>query len=177
MYRGQPVLNGLFGVEKSTELADGTRWALRLIMNLIPTNSILQPLVGRVQDLPGMAQYLSIVLEDGQTLRLAQSDMTSAFYLFGMPSGWSRYMAFNVVEDGDGVGLTPGIKYALACRVLPMGWASAVSVMQELSEHLLLDYGIPRERQVTRTRPLPSWLTPMKMMMTSSGCYRLISDW
>ena len=44
-FRGQKILNGLFGVAKSTLLPDG-RPQLRVIMNLIPPNAVMQQLQG-----------------------------------------------------------------------------------------------------------------------------------
>ena len=157
-YRNEKVLNGMFGVAKSATLEDG-RPHLRVIMNLIPSNSILHQLHGRVQELPGITQYQSLVLEDGEFLQLCQNDMTSAFYLFSLPREWMSLLAFNLVVDGSEIQKEHGVKYCLACCVLPMGWTSAVSVMQEVSEHLLNFQGFPSQGQVTRARPLPSWLT------------------
>lgn len=157
-FRGEKVFNGLFGVAKSAKLDDG-RSHLRVIMNLIPSNAVLHQLSGCVQELPSITQYMSLVLEDGESLSLCQSDMTSAFYLFRLPEEWERYLAFNVVVQGSQIGLEPSKKYCLACRVLPMGWSSAVSVMQEVSQILLEKGGADLSLQVSRTRPLPSWLT------------------
>jgi len=157
-YRGTTVLNGMFGVAKSATL-DDSRPHLRVIMNLIPSNSVMEQLTGCVHELPGITQYMSITLGPDETLRLCQSDMTSAFYLFALPPQWRPYLAFNLVVDGADIGRVVGTQYALACGVLPMGWASAVSVMQEASQLLLDRHGLPRDAMVTRTRPLPSWLT------------------
>ncbi len=44
-FRGDVVLNGLFGVPKSSSLEDGSP-ALRLIMNLVPGNSITKQIIG-----------------------------------------------------------------------------------------------------------------------------------
>ena len=60
-YRGQMVLNGLFGVAKSTILPSGLP-TLRVIMNLIPSNGVLCQLRGLVGELPGICQYMSIFL-------------------------------------------------------------------------------------------------------------------
>ena len=47
-YRNTPILNGLFGVAKSS-LVDDQRVVLRLIMNLVPSNSIMRAFVGSVK--------------------------------------------------------------------------------------------------------------------------------
>jgi hypothetical protein len=33
-------------------------------------------------ELPAVTQYLSVMLEEGESLKMCQNDMTSAFYLF-----------------------------------------------------------------------------------------------
>ena len=156
-YRFQKVLNGLFGVAKSSQLEDG-RSVLRVIMNLIPSNASMVQLKGGVKDLPQITQYLSLVLEQGEILQISQADMTAAFYLFGLPMRWMRYLCFNLKFSGAEIGKEKNKEFYLACGVLPMGWASAVSVMQEVSEGLLLHGGLPRNPQIRRTKPLPAWL-------------------
>ena len=168
-YRGQKVLSGLFGVAKSSTLDDG-RPHLRVIMNLIPANAILHQLDGPIRDLPGITQYQSLILEGEERAVLFQSDMTSAFYLFSLPKEWCRFLSFNLVVDGGMIGYGVGTSYCLACSVLPMGWSSAVSVMQEVSSNLLLDQNFPPQGQVTRTKPLPSWLT--EVLSTSKSVSR-----
>ena len=156
-YRFQKVLNGLFGVAKSSQLEDG-RSVLRVIMNLIPSNASMVQLKGGVKDLPQITQYLSLVLEQGEILQISQADITAAFYLFGLPMRWMRYLCFNLKFSGAEIGKEKNKEFYLACGVLPMGWASAVSVMQEVSEGLLLHGGLPRNPQIRRTKPLPAWL-------------------
>ena len=157
-YRGQVVLNGLFAVGKGTYLEDG-REIQRCIMNLIPSNAILCQLEGGVQRLPNICQWLSITLDEDEEIAFCQSDMSSAFYLFHLPPGWERLLSFNVVLDGKDVNGEPGRKYALSCRVLPMGWSSAVGVMQEVAEALGSIGKLPCANRVDRNKILPPWLT------------------
>ena len=98
-FRNEMVLNGMFGVPKSTQISSGET-VLRLIMNLIPSNSTMVQLEGAVKELPGVTQYISVVLEPGQTLCFSQSDMTAAFYLFGLPPQWRRFLCFNLRVGG-----------------------------------------------------------------------------
>ena len=58
-YRGQHVLNGLFGVEKSGKVASG-KPVLRLIMNLVGSNSIMRQFTGAVHNLPSITAWMSI---------------------------------------------------------------------------------------------------------------------
>lgn len=157
VFRGEKVLNGMFGVPKAATLDDG-RPVLRCIMNLIPSNSTMIQLEGCVRELPGITQYLSLSLGEDETVEMFQSDMVAAFYLFRLPESWHRYLCFNICLDGSKIGKTPGKSFYLACAVLPMGWTSAVSVMQEVSQELLLRGGLESERQIRRTRPIPPWL-------------------
>ena len=94
-----------------------------------------------------MSQYISLTLDDGETFSLYQSDMTSAFYLFRLPLAWQRFLCFNICFKGEEIGKVRGKRYFLAAAVLPMGWGSAVAVMQEVSTKLLVEQGLDSERQ------------------------------
>ena len=154
---GQQVLNGMFAVGKGAFLSSGKE-VQRIIMNLIPTNSVFVHSQGGTHDLPSITQYLSLHLHGDEQLSFFQSDMTSAFYLFRLPRVWERMMAFNVVFMGEEIGLEKGVRYRPGCSVIPMGWASAVSIMQELAERLTVLARLPVEHRVRRTSPLPPWL-------------------
>ena len=156
--KGIPVLNGLFGVRKPAVLPDG-RPILRFIMNLTGTNATQYQLEGGTQSLPSITAWQSLVIDEGETLELFQSDMQNAFYLFKLPEVWQKHLAFNLVFKGETIGLTPGCKYALCCSVLPMGWLNSVSIMQEIFEHLLLKQTLSSFDQVARGKILPAWMS------------------
>ena len=157
-YRDQPVLSGLFGVEKPTKLDDG-RSVLRLIMNLVPINSVMEPIAGCVRHLPSITSWLGISTEADDRLRLFQSDLSAAFYLFRLPQQWTRFLAFNVKVPGTELGLEDPSMHVLACRVIPMGWISSVALMQEVAEQVAYLGGAEEESQVTRGSSLPLFLT------------------
>ena len=156
-FRGSKILNGLFGVEKPSKLDSGES-VLRLIMNLVPSNSLFRQIRGSVKNLPSITAWLSSVVLEGEELRIWQSDMSNAFYLFRIPKAWMRYLSFGVFADGAEVGRQPGVRFALATRVLPMGWGSSVAVMQEISERILEIGSLPLDAQLTRNRALPKWM-------------------
>ena len=156
-YRGEYVLNGLFGVEKSSTIQDG-RPVLRLIMNLVGSNAIMRQFLGAIKELPAITAWMSTVLEEGQELRVWQSDMSNAFYLFQIPKRWVHCLAFNVIRDMDDPITGKRETMALGCRVLPMGWLSSVSVMQEISQNLLRYRGIEPLGQLVRNKPVPPWM-------------------
>ena len=157
-YRQEKILNGLFGVAKNSSLEDGSP-VLRLIMNLVPGNSVTRQIRGTVKNLPHITAWLSTYIEEGHELRMWQSDMSNAFYLFRIPSAWQPYLAFNVIREGNEVnGLSQNTRFCLACRVLPMGWSSSVGVMQEVSENILWHFGLGRDNQIMRRKAVPLWM-------------------
>ena len=159
-FRNQQVLNGMFGVEKSKKLEDG-RSVLRLIMNLIPSNSIHRVISGRVHELPHITRWCSIVLEENEVMHVCQSDMTAAFYLFKIPEVWHRHLCFDLKAAGWQLGKSgeeAEMTFVLSCAVLPMGWSSAVGVMQFMAEEVLHRNGMPKDSQIRRTSPLPEWM-------------------
>lgn len=168
-FRGQKVLNGLFGVAKSGSV-EGGRCILRLIMNLVPSNSILKQFKGSTKRLPHITSWLSTFVDQGEELRIWQSDMSNAFYLFRLPQQWQPYLSFNVVRrkcevmDGNDTSLV-----ALACTVLPMGWGSSVAIMQELSENILKAGAMPLEGQIVRGQGLPLWMVGLVGEATRTG--------
>ena len=153
-----PVLNGLFGVCKTTLLSDG-RPILRLIMNLTGSNSTQLQLEGGCSSLPNITSWQSLVIEEGETLSLFQSDMSSAFYLFRLPSVWKPHLAFNVVVQGDTIFGESSQQFALCCNVIPMGWLNSVGIMQEISENLMKFGSLKLSHQIFRDRHLPPWLS------------------
>eukprot|EP00435_Cladocopium_sp_Y103_P051810 s858_g16.t1 len=154
------ILNGLFGVEKPSTLADG-RPILRLIMNLTGSNSTQIQLEGGTTSLPSICSWQSIALDNQEELRLFQSDMCSAFYLFRLPSQWKPFLAFNVLCDGSFIGACPNTTYALACGCIPMGWLNSVGIMQEISESLLGGGRLSLEHRIARGQLLPPWMNEL----------------
>ena len=49
-------------------------------------------------------------------------------------------------------------EYHLGCAVIPMGWSSAVSIMQEIADRLTVISRLPLSHQVRKSVPLPPWL-------------------
>eukprot|EP00438_Fugacium_kawagutii_P023262 Skav224627 [mRNA] locus=scaffold1903:51756:62319:+ [translate_table: standard] len=153
----QLVLNGMFAVGKGRFQDDGGE-TQRLIMNLVPTNRVCRHAQGATADLPGITQYLSLVLDGSDKVMFYQSDMSAAFYLFRIPHAWTRVMSFNISFRGDEIGLGSTGYYHLSCAVIPMGWESSVSIMQEIADRLTVLGSLPDTHKIRRTAPLPPWL-------------------
>ena len=98
------------------------------------------------------------MIEDCERVQFFQSDMSSAFYLFKIPSVWYGHVTFNIVANGDLVGAGNAEPHALCCAVIPMGWLNSVGVTQEMSENLLLHQGVPPQLQVAKDKALPAWM-------------------
>lgn len=154
----QPILNGLFGVVKPSVTSTGLP-VLRLIMNLTGSNSTQIQLTGGTRSLPTITSWMSVVVEDSETVELFQSDMSSAFYLFKLPRQWQRHLCFNIVVQGTQLGLDDHRQFALGCAVIPMGWLNSVGIMQEISENLLKQGNLQLNNQLMRGKPIPSWFS------------------
>lgn len=167
-FRGQKVLNGLFGVEKPGTLP-GQQPTLRLIMNLVPSNSIIKEFTGVVKTLPQITSWLNIVVDEGHEVRVWQSDMSNAFYLFAVPDCWGPLLSFNVRRKGSMLGYKNDDCFVLSCRVLPMGWSNSVSLMQEASDNILKMGGLDPRSQILRGVPLPIWVPGIVQQATKEG--------
>ena len=162
--RGSPLLNGLFGVSKD-EVVNGYE-VYRLIMNLIPLNSLCQGLSGDVQTLPSWSLMNPMFLQPTETLLISSEDVRCFFYVMRVPSNWHQFLAFNKKVPQD---CLPdhllGREVYLASRVLPMGFLNSVSLAQHVHRNLVLDERQdevnPAEAELRKDRPFtvanPSW--------------------
>lgn len=134
--KGVPVLNGLFGVSKN-------EWQNeveihRLIMNLIPINSLCRGVEGDVGTLPGLSTLTPLFLDDDEHLVISSEDVRCFFYIFKVPATWRKYMCFNRA-------LPPSLcprggkaqRYYLCSLVLPMGFKNSVSIAQHVHRNIV----------------------------------------
>lgn len=133
----EPLLNGLFAVTKD-EIIDGVE-VCRLIMNLIPFNSISQPLAGDIHTLLSWAMMGPLYLHPSECLLISSEDVRCFFYTMAVPQEWVKYLAFNkripdsVVPHG-----CQGHECYLSSRVLPMGYLNSVSIAQHVHRNLVM---------------------------------------
>ena len=132
-----PLLNGLFGVSKEEWTEDGTE-ICRLIMNLIPLNSISESLSGDVDTLPSWGMMNPYFLQPNENLLISSEDVKCFFYTMKVPSEWVKYLAFNkrVPDVCLPEHMKGGVVY-LASRVLPMGFLNSVSLAQNVHRNLV----------------------------------------
>ena len=96
------------------------------------------------------------MLQDDETLLLDSEDLQSAFNLFAMPDAWLGFFAYSKKVDGAAFGLKAGTQVRPALSVVPMGWHSAVGLVQEAVRCLVFEKSrVPRERSVEKGIALP----------------------
>ena len=121
---------------------------------------------GAVEGLPAITAWQAALLEGQEGFHSYQSDISSAFYLFELPRAWLPFLGFNVECMGEQINMKAGVQCTLACRVLPMGMHSSVSLMQEVSETILW------QGQVRRGQPVPTALTQAaKQSLAEDRCF------
>ena len=135
-----PLLNGMFGVTKN-EVVDGIE-VYRLIMNLVPFNTISEPLSGDVATLPAWSSMSPFFLQPNERLLISSEDVRCFFYTMAVPGDWVKYLAFNkVIPDGSLPVHLKGRECYLASLVLPMGYLNSVSLAQHVHRNLVLASG------------------------------------
>eukprot|EP00438_Fugacium_kawagutii_P023415 Skav216598 [mRNA] locus=scaffold2855:145436:149216:+ [translate_table: standard] len=139
---GKRLLNGLFGVTKD-EWHEGHE-VFRLIMNMIPLNSLAEPLKGDVETLPMWSLMTPYFIQPDEQLLVSSEDVRCFFYTMSVPSSWYKYMAFNKpVPPGIVPDHLRGETIYLASKVLPMGFLNSVSLAQHVHRNLALWSGSP----------------------------------
>lgn len=132
------VLNGAFGVPKPGKETDQGEQVLRLIMDFRCCNAICRVIEGDVKTLAGAPALQHLVLPEGTVLKISAEDLVSAFYLFALPEGWSKMMCFERPVTWKALGEEREGSTYIGAAVLPMGWNSAVGVLQHAHRNLAL---------------------------------------
>ena len=88
-----PLLNGMFSGRQGE--FKGNLETQRLIMNLVPVNSLCKSLTGDVGPRPAISGMNGYLLEQGEVALLSSEDICCFFYLFAIPEQWKPYMGFN----------------------------------------------------------------------------------
>ena len=136
---GVPVLNGAFGVVKPEKFTDTGLPVLRMIIDLIrASNTILEQLEGDVNTLTGAASFQKLMLGPEEELLVSGDDLNSAFYLFRLPPSWPPYLALRKPVPWAVLDPSKSGETLVGICVLPMGWSSAVAVMQSAHRQLAL---------------------------------------
>ena len=156
--RGKPLLNGLFGVEKGEDCSGVPLY--RLIMNLVPLNSLCLSLAADIGGLPHWLGMNPFALEPTEGLLVSSEDVRCFFYTLGLPRSWVPFLAFNrTVPESLKLRGCEEPCY-LASVVLPMGFLNSVGIAQHV-HRVLVSRASPRpqvdlpSREIRKDLPLP----------------------
>ena len=130
----KPLLSGLFGVSKNE--FSGPWEVQRVIMNLIPLNSVCRSFEGDVGTLPAWSGMSPLHLEPDENLVISSEDVRAFFYIFRVPEAWHRFLAFNRPLPEHLAGDRPGAWYPCSA-VLPMGFKNSVSLAQHVHRFIV----------------------------------------
>eukprot|EP00438_Fugacium_kawagutii_P002433 Skav223209 [mRNA] locus=scaffold2072:206144:209877:+ [translate_table: standard] len=153
---GHLVTNGAGGVKKEKTINGKKVMCQRFISILCPTNSVTMPIEGAQNTLPFIGTMTAIQLEEEEMAYLDSEDLQSAFNLFAMPSKWLPFFAYSKKVDSSAFGLEPGKLVRPALAVVPMGWHSAVGIVQEAVRSLVFERaGASLSSSIEKGKPLP----------------------
>ncbi|CAE7668538.1 unnamed protein product [Symbiodinium sp. CCMP2592] len=154
--RGHLITNGAGGVAKVKHEGGQVIEAQRFISILCPTNDSMRLLPGAQDQLPYIGQLTAILADKDSYLVLDSEDLQSAFNLFRMPLQWAPFFSFAQKVRGDALGGSRHEKLRPALRVVPMGWTSAVTLVQAAIRHIAYKIAkIPPHGDVTMDQALP----------------------
>ena len=148
---GERILNGAGAVPK---MKKGKRQQ-RFISILCPLNAVSRKIEGDEGTLPYVGQVgLCLVPQDG-VIVIDSEDLQSAFNLFEMPRGWRGMFVYRTPVHGSVLGLDNDDLAWVALRTVPMGWLSAVGVVQQAIRTLAFDMAdLPRDREIQKHQEL-----------------------
>ena len=141
-FRGTPLLNGLFGVEKKNKTLESGQPVLRMIINAIPTNALQEMIEADIRTMPYFVQWSGIsVEEEDRVVVWNELDMTSAFYVFRLEPAWYRFQALAKPVSGQFASKwVPDLRAEEsvfpAVAVMAMGWKSACGLLQQIHRKL-----------------------------------------
>lgn len=153
---GHLITNGAGAVKKEKVVGGKVQQCQRFISILVPTNAATTPIEGAQDTLPYIGTLCALMLEEDEMLYLDSEDLQSAFNLFSVPDQWLGYFAYSKKVDGQAFGLPAGKLVRPALSVVPMGWHSAVGVVQEAVRHLVFERAkVSRVTSVEKGKALP----------------------
>ena len=133
---GDPIVGGVFGVVKKGSVPSHVKQILRLIFNLRNNNQLQRMILGDIFKLPVGNTFAHESLSPDEGITGDGEDIKSCFYIFGLPEAWSKWLCvgpkiFLTCEDGK------CRETFVGAAVIPMGWLSAVGVVQSLHRRII----------------------------------------
>lgn len=153
---GHLITNGAGAVKKEKVIDGKVCECQRFISILVPTNAATTPIKGAQDTLPYIGTLSALMLEEDEVLYLDSEDLQSAFNLFSVPDNWLGFFSYSKKVDGKAFGLPAGKLVRPALAVVPMGWHSAVGIVQEAVRNLAFERGkVDIGTSVEKGRPIP----------------------
>ena len=149
---GEKILNGAGAVpkEKHGEVLQ------RFISIFCPLNAVSRKIEGEEGSLPYVGQVSLINVPQEASILIDSEDLESAFNLFEMPLGWRGLFCYEKKVRGEVLGLQTQEEVYVALRTVPMGWISAVGVVQAAIRHLAFEVAkLPPEGELQKGKPIP----------------------
>ena len=154
--KGHLISNGAGAVSKTKVVNGVTQEAQRFISILCPLNDAMRLLPGAQDTLPYVGQLTAILAEQDSYLVMDSEDLQSAFNLFRLPIQWAPLFNFSKKVRGDVMGLSSDIMVRPGLRVVPMGWSSAVTLIQAAIRRITYEIAkVPRSGDVGKHAPMP----------------------
>ena len=153
---GHLITNGAGAVKKEKIINGKVCECQRFISILVPTNAATMPIKGAQDTLPYIGTLSALMLEDDEVLYLDSEDLQSAFNLFSVPDQWLGFFSYSKKVDGKAFGLPAGKMVRPALAVVPMGWHSAVGIVQETVRNLVFQRAkVNVATSVEKGQPIP----------------------
>ena len=141
-FRGKPLLNGLFGVEKKNKNLESCEPVLRMTINAIPANALQEMIEDDIRTMPYFVQWSGISVDEEEKVVVWNGlDMTSAFYVFRLEPARYRFQALaKPVSEQFASKWVPDLwaeeSVFPAVAVMAMGWKSACGLLQQIHRKL-----------------------------------------
>eukprot|EP00435_Cladocopium_sp_Y103_P027386 s51_g6.t1 len=150
---GEAVLNGAGAVPKMK----GDKQLQRFISIFCPLNSVSNKISGDESTLPYVGQVNLLQVPDECEVVIDSEDMASAFNLFRMPDGWRGLFVYEKKVPAHCLGLEGTAPTYVALRTVPMGWLSAVGLVQSAIRHLAFKIAkLPASAEIQKHKEIPS---------------------
>lgn len=149
---GEKILNGAGAVPKEKH----GETLQRFISIFCPLNAVSRKIEGEEGSLPYVGQVSLINVPQEASILIDSEDLESAFNLFEMPLGWRGLFCYEKKVRGEVLGLQTQEEVFVALRTVPMGWISAVGVVQAAIRHLAFEVAkLPPAGELQKGKPIP----------------------
>ena len=149
---GTPIVNGAGAVPKEKN----GQQLQRFISIFCPLNAVSRKIEGEESTLPYVGQMTLLNIPSESTILVDSEDLQSAFNLFELPKGWRGLFCYQKQVRGSILGLEDDDPVYVALRTVPMGWLSAVGIVQAAIRNLAFDIAkLPPAAEIQKWKQIP----------------------